>query len=50
VKLVEISGRKKEYMKPNLMEMKITARPRISETCIGASMILREVSSLEIIE
>jgi hypothetical protein len=50
VKLVSISGeKKKEYLKVKLMKLKITVRPRISESGIGASVTLGTVTRLELI-
>jgi hypothetical protein len=42
-------NRKKEYLKAKLMNFKLNVRSKISETCIGTSMILRRVASLELI-
>ena len=41
---------KKEYLKAKLMNLKLNLGSKISETCIGASMILRRVISLELIQ
>jgi hypothetical protein len=41
-------NKKKEYLKLKLMNLKQTVRTRISETCIGTSMTLRRVTSLEL--
>ena len=41
-------NKNKEYIrKIKLMNVKLTVRSQISETCIGVSMILRRVTSLE---
>jgi len=50
VKLTDISGRKKEYLKPKIDELETNGRIKISATCIGASMIVRSVTSLELIQ
>jgi len=47
VTLLDISEKKKEYLRAKMMNMKITVRSKISETCIGASTALRRVTSLE---
>jgi len=41
-------NKNKEYLKSK-MKMKLTVRTRISEACIGASMTLSRVTSLEMI-
>jgi hypothetical protein len=41
-------NKNKEYLKSK-MKMKLTVRTRISEACIGASMTLSWVTSLEMI-
>jgi hypothetical protein len=50
VKLVDISGRKKEYLKPKIDELESNRRSKISETCVEASVTLRRVTSLELIQ
>ena len=40
-------NKKKEYLKDKIDEHELTVRPRMSEMFIGASVILRRVSSLE---
>jgi hypothetical protein len=50
VKLLDVSGGKKEYLKPKTDELNTNRRIKISETCTGASMTLRGVTSLELIE
>jgi len=42
-------NKKKEYLKAKIEEFKLTVRSKIFETCIGASVTLRRVSSLELI-
>jgi len=50
VKLVDISGTKRRNVwKLKLMNLKLTVRSKISETCTGAAMILRRATSLELI-
>jgi len=39
VKLRDKDGKKMEYLKSNIDELKTTIIPKILETCIGASMI-----------
>jgi len=41
---------KKNIWKLKLINLKLTVRSKISENCIGASMILRRVTSLELIQ
>ena len=41
--------KKREYLKAKLMNLKQNVRSKILGTCIGASMILRRVTSLELI-
>jgi hypothetical protein len=50
MKLVDISGGKNEYLKPKIDELETNRRIKISEICIGASMTLRRVTSLELIQ
>jgi hypothetical protein len=50
VKLVDISGEKKEHLKPKIDELETNRRIKISETCLSASMTLRWVTSLKLIE
>jgi len=50
MKLVDISvTKKKEYLKAKIDELETNSRIKKSETCIGASMTLRRVNSLELI-
>jgi len=50
MKLVDISGTKRRDIRNlKLMNLKITVRSNIPETCIGTSMILSRVTSLELI-
>ena len=42
-------NKKKEYLKKKLMNLKLRVRSKISGTCIGASMTLVRVTSLELI-
>ena len=42
-------NKKKLYLKAKIDELKTTVRPKLSETCIGVSVILRRVTSLELI-
>jgi hypothetical protein len=43
VKLVDISGRKEEYLKAKVNEIETNSKKKISEACIGISMTLRRV-------
>jgi methionyl-tRNA synthetase len=45
---IHFRNKKKEYLKLKLMNLKQTVRTRISETCLGASMTLGRVTSLEL--
>jgi len=48
--LIDISGTKRRKIrKLKLMNLKLTLRSKISETCIGASITLGRVTSLELI-
>jgi len=50
MKLADISGTKrKNNCKLKLINLKLTVRSKIPETCTGASMILRRFTSLELI-
>jgi len=42
-------NKNKEYLKVKLMNLTLTAKSEISETCIGASVPLRMVIRLELI-
>jgi hypothetical protein len=49
VKPVDISGKKRRNTwKLKLMNLKLTARSKIPETCIGISMTLRRVTRLDL--
>jgi len=50
MKLADISGRKKKYLKPKIDELETNRRIKISATCIWASMTSRRVTCLELIE
>ena len=41
--------KKKEYLKAKLNELELTVKSTITDTCIWASLILRWVTSLEVI-
>jgi len=43
-------NKKKEYLKPKIDELELTVRSRLSETCIGVSMIVCRVTRLELIK
>jgi hypothetical protein len=45
-----VRNKKTEYLKPKLVNLKLTVRPRISETCIGVSLTVRRVTRLELIQ
>ena len=48
--VVDISGRKrKSILNLRLVNLKRTVRSNVSETCIGASLILSRVTSLELL-
>jgi len=48
--MTDISGEKKEeYMKVRVQELETNSKIKILETCIGASVTLRRVTSLELI-
>ena len=49
MKLVDISGKRRNFLRLKLTNFKLTVRSKISETRIGASMILRRVTNLELI-
>ena len=42
-------NKKKEYLKAKIDELDTNSKIMISETCIGASLILKRVTSLELI-
>jgi hypothetical protein len=51
VKLANIFRNKTyEYLKAKIDELEIAVRSKTSETCIGLSMIVRRVTSLELID
>ena len=51
VKLADISEEKRRNIwKLKLINLKLTVRYEISETCIGASLTLIRVTSLELIQ
>jgi len=51
MKLVDISGTKRRNIrKLKLMTVKTTVRSKISEACVGPSVTLRRVTSLELIK
>jgi DNA topoisomerase VI subunit A len=50
VKLVDISRKKKkENLKAKIEEFEHNRKIKLSETCIGATLILRSVTNLELI-
>jgi hypothetical protein len=50
VKLVDISGiKRKNICKVKLMYLKPTVRSKILDTCVGASVTLGRVTSLDLI-
>jgi hypothetical protein len=42
-------NKKKEYLKAKIDELVTNSNKKMSETCIGASVILRTVTNLELI-
>jgi hypothetical protein len=48
MKVVDISGTKREYLKARFNELETNSNNRISETCTGASATLRRVTSVEL--
>jgi hypothetical protein len=47
---VHFRNKMKEYLKAKIDVIETNSKGRKSETCIGASMILKMVTSLELIE
>jgi len=43
------SNKKREYLKAKIEERESNSKPKISGTCLGPSMTLRRVTSLELI-
>jgi len=41
-------NKKEEYLKAKIYELKLTVGTKISETCIGTTVTLRRVTSLEL--
>jgi tRNA A37 threonylcarbamoyladenosine dehydratase len=42
-------NKKEEYMKAKINELETDSKVKMSDTCVGASVILRRVTSLELI-
>jgi len=43
-------NKKMEYLRAKIDELETNSKTKISETCIGASVTLRRVTSLELIQ
>jgi hypothetical protein len=43
-------NKRNEYLKLKLVNLKLTVRTRISETCVGASLTLKRVTSQELVQ
>ena len=44
-----LRNKRKEYQKANIDELETNSQIKISETCVGASMVLKRVTSLQLI-
>ena len=42
-------NKKKKYLKTKISELETNSKKRISETCVGASLTLKRVTSLELV-
>jgi len=42
-------NKKKEYLKAKVDDLKLTYDPKMKESCLGVSVTLRRVTSLELI-
>jgi hypothetical protein len=49
VKLIDISGKQKEYLKAKIKSLETNSTIKNIRACLGASMTLRRVTSLELI-